>query len=318
MSAHLAIGVDLGGTNIATGIVDENGRIIARDKRPTLSKLGSEGVADRMGESVKACLEGAKLTPQDVIGIGIGSPGPLSVKRGVVIHTNNLQWENVPIARMIQERTSIAACLENDANAAAYGEAWVGAGRDAGIMVMYTLGTGIGGGIVSDGKIIHGRDDYAAELGHVPIEPVGRACSCGGTGCIEAYASAPSTVKRFEEAVASGEKTAVPTGKITTADLHHWACKGDALAIRILNETGFYLAITIVGMLHILNPDVVILTGGMIAAGDYIMEPLRRTVRERAMDGFGDTPIIFAELGDDAGIIGAAGCAFKQFATSQS
>jgi len=192
-------------------------------------------------------------------------------------------------------------------------------------MVMLTLGTGIGGGIVIDGKVWHGSRDTAAEIGHVTIDHRGRPCACGNIGCLEAYASADSTVRRFIEVVRSGKSTNLERmvrehpEEVTSKLIHAEAVKGDALCRKIMEETGFYLGVGITSILHFLNPEMVVLTGGMIGAGEMLMAPVRRVVAERALARTREeVRIEFARLGGDAGFIGAAGCALTGSETSAS
>jgi glucokinase len=243
----------------------------------------------------------------------------------VVTAANLPEWDDVPLRELLRKRFNIPTVLENDANAAAWGEFWTGAGKEASSMVMLTLGTGIGGGIVLDGKLWHGFKDSAAELGHVTIDCRGRQCGCGNIGCLEAYASADSTVRRFIEAVRSGRSTNLERmvrerpEQVTSKMIHEEALKGDALCRATIEETGFYLGMGVVSILHFLNPEMVVLTGGMIGAGSMLMDPLKKVVQERALGrSREDVKIVFARLGSDAGFIGAAGCALTGSGTSAS
>ena len=320
------VGIDLGGTNVNVGVVDANGKVIAKHALPLGKPETRQEVLDAITRATAETLKLAGMTSDAVRAIGIATPGQLDIARGVVVQATNLpDWVNVPLCAALRERFGVATVLENDANAAAWGEYWVGAGKDVSSMVMLTLGTGIGGGIVLDGKLWHGAYDSAAEIGHVTIDHRGRQCLCGNTGCLEAYASADSTVRRFIEAVKSGKASNLERTvqehpeEITSKLIHAEAVKGDVLCRKIMEETGFYLGVGITSVLHFLNPAMVVLTGGMIAAGDMLMDPVRRTVSERALARTREEVCIeFATLGGDAGFIGAAGCALTASEISAS
>ena len=267
----------------------------------------------------------AGLSPADIRAIGIGSPGVFDKQATEVVFAPNLpDWNNVPLVEILEEHFGKPVALDNDANAAAWGEFWAGAGKDVSSMVMLTLGTGIGGGIILDGKLWHGHDNAGAELGHITIDYRGRKCACGNIGCIEAYASATSTVKRFIEGVEAGEETrlaeAVKKGEaITTKMMHEAALAGDAYSRRVIEETGELLGVLIVSIVHALEPQIVVLSGGMSNAGDMLLKPMKRVVWERAWArALEEFDIRLATLGEDAGFIGAAGCALTRFGTSAS
>lgn len=324
MSEKYYIGVDLGGTNIKAGMVTEQAKPIVKTSIPTEAERGPDHVLDRIAEAVENVRKRSGLSKELIGGVGIGAPGTLDIKAGVVRYPPNLPgWRNVPVVEEVEKKTGLRAVLENDANAAAYGEFWAGAARDVHSMVMLTIGTGIGGGIICNDTIIHGNTDCAGELGHLIIEADGRKCACGNWGCFEAYASANSLVRRFVEAIEAGEDSSlaerVKSGEeVTSKDIFDSAVDGDELSNRIYRETGIYLGIGIVNILHFVNPARVVLSGGMIGAGELIMAPVRETVEKRALpDAQRNCEIVFATLGEDAGFIGGAGCALVAFATSQ-
>ncbi|HUU43971.1 MAG TPA: ROK family protein [Planctomycetota bacterium] len=320
------IGIDLGGTNVKAGVVDDAGKVVAKHALALNRPKTRRDVLDGIYRATEETLKLAKMQADGVRALGIATPGTLDIAAGVVVKANNIpEWENVPLRDLLSERFGVPALLENDANAAAWGEYWVGAGKDVSSMVMLTLGTGIGGGVILDGKLWHGFRDSAAEIGHMTIDYRGRQCACGNIGCLEAYASADSTVRRFIEAVRSGkptnlERTVTERPEQVTAKLiHEEALKGDALSRKILEESGFYLGVGITSILHVINPEMVVLTGGMIGAGEMLMESVRRVVSERAVARTRqDVKIEFARLGGDAGFIGAAGCALTGSETSAS
>jgi len=324
MTQECYIGVDLGATNLKAGAVTAGACVLARTSVQTQAHRGADFIVDNICRTIEAVREAAGVERQDVAGVGIGSPGTLDIKAGMVHFVPNMPlWCNVPVVREVSSRTGYRAVLENDANAAAYGEFWVGAGRGVFSMVMLTLGTGIGGGIIANGRLVHGDTDCAGELGHMIIEAGGVKCACGNNGCLEAYASANSLARRFAEAVnAGGDSTlarAVRSGQPVDAKaVCEAALAGDPLANRIFNETALYLGVGIVNILHIINPARVVIAGGLINAGDLLMRPIRQTVRNRALpDSYRRCDIVFASLGEDAGFIGGAGCALVAFGTSQ-
>ncbi len=325
MEEKYYIGVDLGGTNIKAGMVTDRGKVIVKTSLPTEADKGPDYILDRICEAVENVRRRSGLHKEHIGGVGVGSPGTLDIKSGVVLYPPNLPgWRNVAVIEYVTNKTGLRAVLENDANAAAYGEYWAGAAKGAQSMVMFTLGTGIGGGIIVDGKLIHGNTDCAAELGHIIIEVNGRKCPCGNYGCLERYASANALATRFAEAVAEGAESSlaakVKAGEnVTSKMVYEAALEGDELSNRLFWETGTYLGIGIVNLLHTINPARVVLAGGLIGAGDLLMRPVRETVEKRALpDAQRNCVICFATLGEDAGLIGAAGCALAAFATSQS
>ena len=324
--ADYLVGIDLGGTNVDVGVVDRSGKVIARHAAPLNRPKTRQEVLDAVYLATEDTLRRAGMKTDAVRAIGIATPGTLDIANGVVVSAANLpEWKDVPLRDLIKKRFDVPTVLENDANAAAWGEFWVGAGRDVKSLVMLTLGTGIGGGVVLDGKLWHGWKDSAAELGHVTIDYKGRQCVCGNIGCLEAYASADSTVRRFIESVRSGKETNLKRAfeekpeSITSRLIYEEALKGDVLCRDTLRETGFFLGVGIVTILHFLNPEMVVLTGGLIGAGPMIMDPLKKVVEERAFSrSREDVQIVFARLGTDAGVIGAAGCASIALETSAS
>jgi len=313
----------LGGTTIKTAVVDGTGRIVHWTGVETGAAEGPEAVIGRICTSVRQVLEESKITTRDIRGIGLGTPGPLDTRTGVVLDAVNLpRWKNVPLVEIISKETGVAATLDNDANAAAWGEYWAGAGKEVRSMVMLTLGTGIGGGVVIEDRLLRGATDTAAELGHTTINFDGPLCNCGNHGCVEAYASSPNTVRRFKEALAAGSDSSlrdrVQQGEeITTKLMHEEALKGDALCRQTLEDTGRYLGIGITNFIHTVDPERVVLSGGMIAAGDMIMAPLREEMKKRTFPVPAErVQVVWATLGDFAGVIGAAGCLLSRLETS--
>jgi glucokinase len=248
----------------------------------------------------------------DFLGIGIGSPGPLDRAAGVVLMTPNLGWQNFPLRDEVISRVGLPASLDNDANCATLGEWWRGAARGARNVIGLTIGTGIGGGIILDGKLFHGASDVAGELGHTTIDSTGRRCKCGNYGCLEAYASGPAIADRAREALGGAEEsilTEMVAGNlddITAQTVYEASGRGDDLAREVVRDTARFLGAGIANMLNILNPEVVVVMGGVTQAGDALMDPLRAEVRRRAFRPAVDAcEIVLGTLPGTAGVVGA-------------
>jgi glucokinase len=270
-----------------------------------------------MCEAIRAAVSGAGLKPEEIAAIGVATPGTMDIPAGIILDPPNLKpWQNVPVRQHIQDKFHTPTAFQNDANAAAYGEFWVGAGKDAHSLVLFTLGTGVGGGIIIGDLVVEGAHSHGAELGHMKIEMTSpRQCGCGRWGCLEAYASATAVVKRTQEALAKdGGKSSlhaiVKKGReVTSKEIFDASAAGDALAEKIVEDTAFYLAVGAMNMMHTIDPDMVVYGGGMIAAGDGFLDRIRRHVKKLAFPvPAKKTQIRYAQLGSDAGFIGAAGC----------
>jgi len=311
-------GVDLGGTNIVVGLLPvEGGEVLGLRSRPTDSVRGAKFVVDRMvalvEESIAEVTAAHGATRDAVAGVGIGSPGPLNRKTGTVINTPNLGWRNFPLRDLIGNALHLPATLDNDANCATYGEWWLGAGRNVQNLVGFTLGTGIGGGIVMNGEIFHGCSDVAGEIGHMTIEANGRRCKCGNYGCLEQYASGPAIATRAVEGIETGVETLLTEmvsnklEDITAAKVYEAAVEGDAFAQEIMHETAKFLGAGVANIINILNPEMVVIAGGVTQAGDRLFVPLRAEVRRRAFRSAQECcQIVPAELHGTAGVVGAA------------
>jgi glucokinase len=312
------VGVDVGGTTMKGGVVDDEGKPLSAVSLPTEAAKGQEHGLERMCEVVRQAAAAAGVRLQDVAAIGVATPGTMDIPAGIILDPPNLKpWQNVPVRRYIHDAFGVPTAFQNDANAAAFGEYWVGAGRAARSMVLFTLGTGVGGGIVIQDKILQGEHSHGAELGHIRIEITHpRQCGCGRWGCLEAYASATAVVKRTLEAlnVDAGRSplhgVLRAQGDITSRDIFEAAAAGDRLAEKIVEDTAFYLALAATNMMHTIDPNMVVFGGGMTAAGDHFLQRIRSYVHEMAFPVPAEkTQICFAQLGTDAGFIGAAGCA---------
>jgi glucokinase len=305
------VGVDVGGTNLVAGVLAEDGsEIHGVVSEPTLAAQGADAVTARIIKLAKASI---KESGKKVEGVGIGSPGPLNTKTGVVLLTPNLGWTNMPLRDRVGEGLSLPATLDNDANCAIFGEWWRGAARGAKYVIGFTLGTGIGGGIVIDGEIYHGVTDVAGEFGHVTIDANGRRCKCGNYGCIEAYASGPAIAERATEGIESGVDTSLAQyvkgdlTKLTAQIVYEAANDGDAWALEVVRETAALLGAAIASFVNIFNPEIVVICGGVTQAGDKLFQPLRTEVKRRAFKPAWEAcKIVPGTLPGTAGVYGAA------------
>jgi glucokinase len=311
------LGIDLGGTQIKAGVVDDRGRKVhAINPIPTEAVRGPEVGLESLARAGRMAVEGSGVGWDAIAGVGLGSPGTMDIRAGMLLDPPNLPgWVNWPIRQRLAERLGKPTVLQNDANAAAYGEYWVGAGSAVRSLVMFTLGTGIGCGVVDEGRIVEGRHSHGAECGHIIIQMEGgRVCSCGKPGHLEAYASATALVKRAIEAI-EDEPTSTLAGlhdhgSLSAKAINDAAEAGDPLAARLMDETARYLAVGAASLMHSIDPDLVLFGGGMIAAGPRFLEAIRSYILQYAFPiPARETRVDYAGLGGDAGFIGAAGCA---------
>jgi len=313
-----AVGIDLGGTNIKGGVVRRDGAVALKKSIKTEAGAGVEHVIRRIADLANGLLAESGTDQADVAGVGVGAPGPLDSRTGVILDAPNLHWRDVPLRDLLEPLVEMPVFVENDANAAAYGESWVGAARNSKCTVLLTLGTGIGGGIVINGELWRGVTDTAAELGHMVINYDGPVCGCGTRGCIEAYASAPAVARRMKEAVVSGRDSSLK-GRILAGEevdskmIHEAAVAGDALSREVMEETGRLLGVAVASLVNIFNPDYVVLHGGMVNAGEMLLGPLREEMAGRCFEASRrGLRLLPSALTGDAGIVGAAGCAFRR------
>ncbi len=313
------LGIDLGGTNIKGGVVDDDGRPVSSVSLPTHAEDGPEEGVQSLAEVGKQAVSQSGLDWSQIAGVGLGTPGTMDIQGGMLLDPPNLpKWTNFPVRDRLAQLLNTRTVLQNDANAAAYGEYWAGAGRGVHSLVLLTLGTGIGCGIVQEGRIVEGRHSHGGECGHFIIQMEGgRVCSCGQTGHLEAYASATSLVKRAHEAIAAAPESSLARlepREVTARSIDQAANAGDPLAVRLMAETARYLAVGATCLMHTIDPDIVLFSGGMIAAGSSFLEAIRAEVKRIAFPvPAAKTRIEFAELGGDAGFIGAAGWARATF-----
>jgi len=311
------VGVDIGGTNIVVGTVAEDGSaVLGVGQAPTLPEEGPQAVVGRIARLVQGSIAEAQrsagVARDRIAGVGIGSPGPLDRERGVVLLTPNLGWRDLPLRDLVSEATGLPASLDNDANCAIYGEWWAGAARGSKFVVGLTIGTGIGGGIVIDGKLYYGTSGVAGEVGHTTIDSTGRRCKCGNYGCLEAYASGPAIAARAIEGIETGAESDLPARvggnleKITAQTVYEAAKAGDEYALEIVRDTAKFLGAGVGNLVNIFNPDTVVIVGGVTMAGDQLFVPLRGEVKRRAFKPAVDRcRIVPGELPGTAGVVGA-------------
>lgn len=313
------VGVDLGGTNIAIGIVDRDHRIVRKGSVPTKADRAPEMIVKDMADLTARLLDEAGLSVGDVENVGIASPGTANGSTGVVEYSNNLPFKNFAVAEIFRRYLPVKAVyVENDANAAALGEHIAGAAKGAHNSVMITLGTGVGGGIIIDGKIYAGSNHAAGELGHNVIVYGGRPCTCGRRGCLEAYASATALIRMTEECLTECRIKGVPTLLTKELEANGGRCnariafnamkKGDEIAAWLVGDYIAYLACGVTNIINTFQPEILSIGGGISGEKDHLLIPLRKRVdREQyTRDSAHRTQIVIAELGNDAGIIGAA------------
>ncbi len=310
------LGIDLGGTNVKSGVVDDEGRSISAVSVQTLADRGPVTGVETLAHAAELAVRASGLPWSEISAVGLGSPGTMDLDAGLLLDPPNLPgWHDFPIRDRLAQVLGKPVVFQNDANAAAYGEYWAGAGRGTRSLVMFTLGTGIGCGIVENGRIVEGRHSHGGECGHIIIQMEGgREHPPGYFGRLEAYASATALVKRAVEALEAGEVSTLSTihlsSQLSARTIDQAADAGDPLAIRLMEETARYLAVGATCLMHTIDPDIVLFGGGMIAAGKSFLETIRGEVRRIAFPvPAARTRIEFAELGGDAGFIGAAGCA---------
>lgn len=310
--SKVVIGVDLGGTKINTGIIDEKGRIIKSIKVPTLANEGPYPVIDRIKKSIYNVLKEANMKLEDTSGIGIISPGPIDSDKGLVVNPSNLPgWDHIPIVNLLKEEFKLPVMLDNDANAAALAEHLFGSGRGLKNFVYITVSTGIGGGVIIDGKLYRGTNSNAAEVGHMTIDYNGPKCNCGNFGCFEAFASGTGLARFAKGAVQEGRETLIKElageNEITAQHVFEAAIQKDPVALELVDKEAFYLGVGISNIVTFANPQKIALGGGVSKQWDMFYNKMMETINERTLKPMIDVcQIVKSELGDDIGILGAA------------
>ena len=312
MENKYVVGVDLGGTKIYTALVDLEGNIIKEKTVETLAHEGEQAVVGRIVDTINYVIDG---TDKNLIkSIGIGSPGPLDVKNGIIIENSNLPFKNFEIVKTIKETFDLPTHLDNDANVATLGEFMFGAGKGTENMVFITASTGIGGGAVLNGKLFRGSTGNALEVGHMTVATEGPRCGCGNLGCAEALGSGTAIGKRAKEAVLSNAVTSLKNYEnVTAKEVFKEAANGDRVAKNILNTSLTYLGIAVANTITNFDPEKVVVGGGVVNGGNIVLDTIRNVVEERCMAAFVENCTIEkAILGGKAGVLGAAALAITE------
>lgn len=311
MTEKYCIGIDIGGTFIKGAVVDLNGKIVKDGKVPSQTEIGPDQITQNIISLVKTLISDCGLTNQDICGIGMGSPGMVDSQQGTVVFAGNLGWEDYPIAQKVANATGLKVKVANDANVAALGEVKFGGAKDYDNIVMITLGTGVGGGIIVDGKMLEGNRSAGAEIGHTVIVYGGQPCTCGRKGCFEAYSSATALIRETKNAMLAHKNSKMweigsldNVSGITAFDY----AKKDEYAAEVIENYISYLACGIVNLANIFRPQAVLIGGGVCGQGDNLIKPLQKKV-DAELFGKGkgpSVPIFVATLGNKAGVLGAA------------
>lgn len=300
------VGIDIGGTNIKTGITDENGALISEHSTPTRAERSQDEVLKDIISSVSASILGADINPHDIAAAGMGTPGHIDSENGIVVYNNNLGWHNFAVGKEMTLALGIPVTLENDADAAALGEVTAGSAKGAASAMIITLGTGVGTGYVVDGRIVRG-----CEFGHMVIEYGGRQCTCGRKGCFEAYCSATGLINMTKELIAANPdgrtaRSAKKQGTVDGRTIFDAADRGDAQAAEVIDKYISYLACGLVNLINGLQPEIISLGGGIAKQGNRLLDPLREKVYTEMYEGIPFPKIVNCTLGYKAGLIGAA------------
>mgnify|MGYP001661482128 FL=1 len=308
------VGIDLGGTNIVAGVVNDRHEIVAFAKCKTACPRPSEEIVADMARMTREAVKKAGISMDEVQGVGVGSPGVCNKDTGVVERAANLGFENLPLCAMLSEMLGKKVYIENDANAAALGEFIAGAAKDVNSCVCITLGTGVGGGVIIDGKVFAGSNFAGTELGHTVIEVDGELCSCGRRGCWEAYASATGLIRQTRRAMEEHRDSkmwdiAGSLDKVDGRTSFEAMRAGDAAGKAVVDRYIYYIAVGLINMINIFQPEILCVGGGICKEGETLLAPLRKYIDEEQFSKFSEkkTKLCVAALGNDAGIIGAAG-----------
>ncbi|MCQ2738729.1 MAG: ROK family protein [bacterium] len=306
------IGIDVGGTNVKIALVSDKGKIIYSNSIPTRTEMGYEYTINSMKDAIRDLLKETKLQAANIEGMGFGFPGQIDCQKGIVRLAPNIPgWVNVPIAEIMEKEFCIPTRVDNDVRTAALGELNYGAGIGCQNLICITVGTGIGSGLVINGKLVRGASNAAGELGHIKLTmDGGPLCGCGDRGCLEAYASGPSIVAMAEEYIKGGKSTKyreLANPDITPYIVAVAAKEGDPVAKQIFRIMGEYIGMGLTSVVNLLNPEKIIIGGGVAEAGDILLNPIKETIQKRAMSIQGNAvEIVPAQLGNTAGVIGAS------------
>ncbi|MEH7353146.1 ROK family glucokinase [Neobacillus drentensis] len=315
MAEQWITGVDLGGTTTKIAFITMGGEIVHKWEIPTDNSNEGQNITTNIASAIDEKLAQLGETKDKLVGIGMGAPGPVDYETGIILNVVNLGWkDNYPLKESLEAASSLPAAIENDANCAALGEMWKGAGNGAKDLVCVTLGTGVGGGVIANGNIVQGINGAAGEIGHITAIPSGGSpCNCGKTGCLETVASATGIVRlamiELNKNDSSGElrKLFVENGKITAKDVFDCARSGDQLAKKVLDEVSFHLGFVLANIANTLNPEKIVLGGGVSKAGNILLDAVNKNFAKFAFSAVrNSTDIALATLGNDAGVLGAA------------
>lgn len=313
------VGVDLGGTKIYSAVVTKEGKIIASARKKTKAEQGFDKVAERIAACVHEAIEKGGINPSLILGIGVGSPGPLDLKKGIIIETPNLKWKNAPLKDKLEKLLGKPVRVDNDGNVGILGENYFGAGKKSKHMVGLFVGTGIGGGVIVDGKLLHGYNENAGELGHIIIDPNGPKCGCGNNGCLEAFSSRLSIEREIKVAELNGTETHVFDGiegkneRLRSKRLANAYFNDDPAVKQAVEKSARYLGYGVASLLNIFNPEVVVLGGGVVEAiGQPYVDLVKATAEKNVFKiALRNVKIVPAELKDDSAVLGASVLAWE-------
>lgn len=318
LTERFVVGVDLGGTKIHTALAAEAGNILAETRIPTETAKGPAHVIGRLVATIEQVRQQAGVASESIRAVAVGAPGPLDAAAGVVHFAPNLRWRDVPLKKYLQERVPTEVRIDNDANLAALGEHIYGAGRGVKNMVYITVSTGVGGGLILDGRLYHGASDAAGEIGHIAVQPDGPLCGCGARGCLEAVASGTAIAREARRLVASGRGRCIlaaagdkadAISAVTVADA---AAGGDPEAAAIIASAARFLGIGVANIINLLNPDMIVLGGGVMEIGEPVWQGVKLETEARALDAARErVQIVPAGLGRRAGVLGAVALALQ-------
>jgi len=314
-----ALGLDLGGTTMAAAVVSPSGEIVGEVAHgDTPAAEGFKAVAEAIVDTLRRAWESSGLAKEELMGLGMAVPGQLRSREGVVLFSPNFGWRNVNLVEPIEAALGLKAFIFNDVNTATLGELWFGAGRKVENMVMITLGTGIGGGVAMEGRVLCGPREAIGEIGHIVLEPDGPRCNCGNHGCFEALAGRDAIVDRAVRKLQAGRKSSIldlvegDLAQITPKVLAEAAKAGDEVALETWRETGKYIALALIAAINLTDPDLIVIGGGIASAGEVLFEPIRYTLKVRSrMIPFPPEKVVPAELGNLAGVYGGAVLCFQ-------
>lgn len=305
--ANFVIGIDLGGTDIKGALLDLDGHTLEKIRVATDAKNGYQAVVARVLQVIEQLKQWSGIENKEISGVGIGIPGQIDYSQGKVLFAPNLDWHEVNIKQSIEQASGLPVFLDNDGNVAALGEMWSGAGKGYANIVMLTIGTGIGGGIIIDGQLLRGKSGSAGEIGHMIMLKNGPLCNCGQSGCLETLTAAPAILRQAREAMQSDRKTSLTDfAQLTAKDVFIAAERGDQVALQIIANSAYWLGIAIANLINVINPELVIIGGGVARAGDILIAPIRQIALAKALSVAAEAvKIVPAYLGNDAGCIGA-------------